>query len=168
MERLRSHREFTAVLRRRHRVSSRDLVIHYWIPGSDRTETQLPVTSAVREGRHDILPVGRRRMGLAVSKNVGKAVTRNKVKRRFRQLAGFKEDLLPSSCDLVLRAKPSAATATYKQLEEQVDRLFRDLTHKTGKTVGSLDAQGQSGLQLAGGSKGRPIQRLEANEGCRA
>ena len=107
-------------------------------------------------------------MGLAVSKNVGKAVTRNKVKRRFRQLAGFKEDLLPSSCDLVLRAKPSAATATYKQLEEQVDRLFRDLTHKTGKAVGSLDAQGQSGLQLVGGSKGRPIQRLEANEGCRA
>ncbi|MCX8647982.1 ribonuclease P protein component [Bifidobacterium sp. B4107] len=167
MERLRSHREFTAVLRRRHRVSSRDLVIHYSIPGSDRTATLLPVTSAVREGRHDILPAGRRRMGLAVSKNVGKAVTRNKVKRRFRQLAGSKEDLLPSSCDLVMRAKPSAATATYKQLEEQVDRLFRDLMRKTGKTAGGLDAQGQSELQLAG-SKRQPVQHLEASEGCRA
>ncbi|WP_390134121.1 ribonuclease P protein component [Bifidobacterium apicola] len=167
MERLRSHREFTAVLRRRHRVSSRDLVIHYSIPGSGRTATPLPATSAVREERHDILPAGRRRMGLAVSKNVGKAVTRNKVKRRFRQLAGSKEDLLPSSCDLVMRAKPSAAGATYQQLGEQVDRLFRDLMRKTEKTAAGLDVQGQPGPHLAR-SKRQPAQRPEAREGCRA
>ncbi len=155
------------MLRRRHRVSSRDLVIHYLIPGSDRTVTPLPATSAASEGRHDILPTGRRRMGLAVSKNVGKAVTRNKVKRRFRQLAGSKEDLLPSSCDLVMRAKPSAATATYKQLDEQVDRLFRDLMRKTGKTANGLDAQGQADSQLAG-SKRQPVQGLEVSEGSRA
>ena len=107
-------------------------------------------------------------MGLAVSKNVGKAVTRNKVKRRFRQLAGSKEDLLPYSCDLVMRAKPSAANATYEQLEEQVDRLFRDLMRKTGKTVGGLDVQRQSGLQLIAESKGQPIQQQKATEGCRA
>ncbi len=107
-------------------------------------------------------------MGLAVSKNVGKAVTRNKVKRRFRQLAGSKEDLLPSSCDLVMRAKPSAANATYEQLEEQVDRLFRDLMRKTGKTAGGLDAQRQSGPQLIAESKGQPIQQQKATEGCRA
>ena len=107
-------------------------------------------------------------MGLAVSKNVGKAVTRNKVKRRFRQLAGYKEDLLPSSCDLVMRAKPSAARATYKQLEEQVDRLFRDLMRKSGKTADGLDVQGQSELQLAAGSKRQPVQQLEVREGCRA
>ena len=155
------------MLRRRHRVSSRDLVIHYWIPGSGRTATPLPATSAVREERHDILPAGRRRMGLAVSKNVGKAVTRNKVKRRFRQLAGSKEDLLPSSCDLVLRAKPSAAEATYQQLEEQVDRLFRDLMRKTEKTAAGLDVQGQPGSHLAR-SKRQPAQRPEAGERCRA
>ena len=106
-------------------------------------------------------------MGLAVSKNVGKAVTRNKVKRRFRQLAGSKEDLLPSSCDLVMRAKPSAATATYKQLDEQVDRLFRDLMRKTGKTANGLDVQGQADPQLAG-SKRQPVQVLEVSEGSRA
>ena len=155
------------MLRRRHRVSSRDLVIHYSIPGSDRTVTPLPVASVAHEGRHDILPAGRRRMGLAVSKNVGKAVTRNKVKRRFRQLAGSKEGLLPSSCDLVMRAKPSAARATYEQLEEQVDRLFRDLMRKTGKIAGGSEGRMQSGLQLVG-SKRKPAQRLEAKEGCRA
>lgn len=155
------------MLRRRHRVSSRDLVIHYLIPGSDRTVTPLSATSVASEGRYDILPTGRRRMGLAVSKNVGKAVTRNKVKRRFRQLAGSKEDLLPSSCDLVMRAKPSAATATYKQLDEQVDRLFRDLMRKTGKTANGLDVQEQAIPQLAG-SKHQPVQGLEASEGSRA
>ena len=155
------------MLRRRHRVSSRDLVIHYLIPGPDRTATLLPTASAVHEGRHDILPAGRRRMGLAVSKNVGKAVTRNKVKRRFRQLAGSKEDLLPSSCDLVMRAKPSAASATYEQLEEQVDRLFRDLMRKSGKTADGLDVQGQAGPQFAG-SKRQPVQQLKTSEGCRA
>ena len=155
------------MLRRRHRVSSRDLVIHYLIPGSGRTATPLPATSAVREERHVILPAGRRRMGLAVSKNVGKAVTRNKVKRRFRQLAGSKEDLLPSSCDLVMRAKPSAAGATYQQLGEQVDRLFRDLMRKTEKTAAGLDVQGQPGPHLAR-AKRQPAQRPEAREGCRA
>ena len=155
------------MLRRRHRVSSRDLVIHYLLPESDRTVTSLPATSAASGGRHDILPTGRRRMGLAVSKNVGKAVTRNKVKRRFRQLAGSKEDLLPSSCDLVMRAKPSAAKATYKHLEEQVDRLFRDLMRKTGKTASGLYIQGQSDPQSTG-SKRQPVQGPEVTEGCRA
>ena len=155
------------MLRRHHRVSSRDLVIHYSIPGSDQTVTPLPVASVAHEGRHDILPAGRRRMGLAVSKNVGKAVTRNKVKRRFRQLAGSKEGLLPSSCDLVMRAKPSAATATYQQLEEQVDRLFHDLMRKTGKTADGLDVQGQAVPQLAG-SKHQPVLGLADGEGSRA
>ncbi len=106
-------------------------------------------------------------MGLAVSKNVGKAVTRNKVKRRFRQLAGSKEDLLPSSCDLIMRAKPSAAGATYQQLEEQVDRLFRDLMRKSEKTAAGLDAQGQPGLHLAR-FKRQSVQGVEAREGCQA
>ena len=155
------------MLRRHHRVSSRDLVIHYSIPGSDQTVTPLPVASVAHEGRHDILPAGRRRMGLAVSKNVGKAVTRNKVKRRFRQLAGSKEGLLPSSCDLVMRAKPSAARATYAQLEEQVDRLFRDLMRKTGKIADGAEWRRQSASHL-GRSRCQPTQRMEASEGCRA
>ena len=46
-----------------------------------------------------------RRMGLAVSKAVGNAVTRNRVKRRFRVLARRYEDMLPMQCDIVVRAK---------------------------------------------------------------
>lgn len=106
MERLRSHREFVEVLRHRNaKVGSRDIVAHYRI-----------VDAA--DGRP------RRRLGLAVSKAVGKAVVRNGVKRRFRQLAARYEDRLPESCDVILRAKPSAAHADYADLERDVSRMF--------------------------------------------
>lgn len=95
------------MLRHRNRkVGSRDIIAHYRIPSSADGEP-------------------RRRLGLAVSKAVGKAVVRNKVKRRFRQLAARYEDQLPDSCDVVLRAKPSAAHADYAHLEEDVSRMFR-------------------------------------------
>lgn len=129
MERLKSHRDFTTVLRRRRRVSSHDLVIHYLIPDS------VALTSSPVQGEQagcDDPVEDRRRMGLAVSKSVGNAVTRNKVKRRFRQLARAKEDLLPSSCDLVIRAKPGAADVPFQDLDHQMDRLFRDLTLRVG------------------------------------
>lgn len=91
-------------------------------------------------------------MGLAVSKSVGKAVTRNKVKRRFRQLARAKEDLLPPCCDLVIRAKPGAAEVPFQDLDQQMDRLFRDLTRKvdTGTTAsgnpgGREESEAESG-----------------------
>lgn len=129
MERLKSHRDFTTVLRRRRRVSSHDLVIHYLIPDS------VAVTSPPARGDQaacDELVQDRRRMGLAVSKSVGNAVTRNKVKRRFRQLARAKEGLLPSCCDLVIRAKPGAADVPFRDLDQQMDRLFRNLTLRVG------------------------------------
>lgn len=129
MERLKSHRDFTTVLRRRRRVSSHDLVIHYLIPDS------VALTSSPVQGEQagcDDPVQDRRRMGLAVSKSVGNAVTRNKVKRRFRQLARAKEDLLPSSCDLVIRAKPGAADVPFRDLDQQMDRLFRNLTLRVG------------------------------------
>lgn len=129
MERLKSHRDFTTVLRRRRRVSSHDLVIHYLIPDS------VALTSSPVQGEQagcDDPVEDRRRIGLAVSKSVGNAVTRNKVKRRFRQLARAKEDLLPSSCDLVIRAKPGAADVPFQDLDQQMDRLFRDLTLRVG------------------------------------
>lgn len=114
MERLKSHQEFVAVLKTRTKVGSRDIVAHYRVPSSPDARPQ-------------------RRLGLAVSKAVGKAVARNGVKRRFRQLAARYEDQLPESCDVVLRAKPSAAHAEYAQLEEQVSGMFRRIASRSAK-----------------------------------
>ena len=73
---------------------------------------------------HDQNIENAKRLGLAVSKTVGKAVVRNKVKRRLRVIAKDCESLLPSGCDVVLRAKPTAAEVSFDSLLKQVQKLF--------------------------------------------
>lgn len=120
MERLKRHSEFTAVLRRRKRVSSHDIVLHL-LTGQEAQRNRSVSSCAVQN------PTDERRIGLAVSKIVGNAVKRNAVKRRFRVLAARYEAILPASCDIVIRAKPSAAHASFGSLEKQISHLFRDV-----------------------------------------
>jgi ribonuclease P protein component len=84
------------------------------------------------EASADNAPVSR--LGLAVSKSVGNAVTRNAVKRRFRVLARRYEAYLPEGSDVVLRARPTAASADFSALDEQVQRLFTKISQR-GLTV---------------------------------
>ena len=105
-----------AVLKRRRRVSREDIVVHYLVH-----DDAIIDDSAAMRGR---------RVGLAVSKAVGNAVTRNAVKRRFRVLARKYESALPESCDIVLRAKPSAAHADFLSLEQQIAACFEAVNRK--------------------------------------
>lgn len=50
-------------------------------------------------------------VGFVVSKQVGNAVTRNRVKRRLRHLAAAQLRNTPGGLDIVVRALPRAATA---------------------------------------------------------
>lgn len=114
MKRLKSHRDFIAVLKRRFKVTDSDIVVHF-VVHDDTRDVQASV---------DIM----RRMGLAVSKAVGNAVTRNRVKRRFRVLARRYEDMLPMQCDIVVRAKPSASRADFADLDRQFSHCFAKVT----------------------------------------
>ncbi|PJM74504.1 ribonuclease P protein component [Bifidobacterium simiarum] len=125
MERLKSHRDFVTVLRKRTKASSKDLVVHFHV----RPENDDP---AAHDGARDV-PGAARRLGLAVSKNVGHAVTRNSVKRRFRVLARQYEHLLPPNCDVVMRAKPSAAKAEFSALDDQVRQTFTRVADKAAR-----------------------------------
>lgn len=91
------------------------------------------------------------RMGLAVSKAVGHAVTRNLVKRRLRVIAREYESLLPAYIDVVIRAKPSAATANFADLEQQVKRCFSKIAQRVEAAQASEKAQG-AGQQQGGGA----------------
>ena len=113
MERLKSHSDFVAVLKRRRKVSRHDFIVHYAMRDEARA--------------HGVATPGTRRMGLAVSKSVGNAVTRNSVKRRFRVLASRYEHTLPEG---VLRAKPSAASASFQSLDEQMATGFEAVALK--------------------------------------
>lgn len=65
------------------------------------------------------------RVGFVVSKAVGNAVTRNRVKRRLRHLAREHVSSLPGSAVLVVRALPEAAMAAYPELEADLARCLQ-------------------------------------------
>ena len=60
--------------------------------------------------------------GFVVSKAVGNAVVRNRVKRRLRHLCAQRVDRLPAGSVLVVRALPGTATASSATLATQLDR----------------------------------------------
>jgi ribonuclease P protein component len=69
---------------------------------------------------------GYHRLGITVSRKVGGAVIRNRVKRLFREIfRRFSADI-PSHFDLVLNAKRSCAEASYEELREE----FLSVTRK--------------------------------------
>ena len=70
---------------------------------------------------------GPARVGFTVSKAVGNAVTRTRVKRRLRHLT--REHLavleeLPGRAALVVRAQPAAARASYAELDADLRRTL--------------------------------------------
>ena len=60
--------------------------------------------------------------GFVVSKRVGKAVVRNKVRRRLRE--GLKTLPIQPGWDVVLSARPESAQADYWRMRESVRRLL--------------------------------------------
>jgi ribonuclease P protein component len=75
------------------------------------------------------------RYGLSVSRRVGKAVTRNLVKRRLREI--LRQAGLNPGRDLVFVVRPSAAQASYASL----DKSARFLLMKAG----IMDRPGEEG-----------------------
>ncbi len=64
------------------------------------------------------------RVGLVVSRSVGPAVVRTRVKRRLRHLLRERLSGLPAGGVLVVRAQPSAGTASSAALGRDLDRLL--------------------------------------------
>ena len=109
--RLTSPADFQTALRRGRRAGSASLVVHLAL---DPTAAGEPLA--------DPLPA---RVGFVVSRAVGGAVERNRVKRRLRHLCRDVVAALPAGSLLVVRALPAAAQASYDQLREDLERGLR-------------------------------------------
>lgn len=86
---MRSGREFAAAVRGGRRAGRRTIVVHLSQASS----------------------AGPTRVGFVVSKAVGNAVVRNRVKRRLRHLTRERMAALPAGSLVVIRANPAAAEA---------------------------------------------------------
>ena len=75
------------------------------------------------------------RAGFVVGKSVGNSVVRHRVTRRLRAVVRGELPRLPASADLVVRARPEAATASsadlHRDLSAGLDRLLADRTART-------------------------------------
>jgi ribonuclease P protein component len=107
---MRSGDDFTRTVRRGVRAGTATVVVHAW-----------------REPETDRGPL----VGFVVSKAVGSAVVRNRVKRRMRHLVRDRVTDLPNQTRVVLRAAPAAAS--------EPDRLPADLDYGWRKAITKLD-----------------------------
>ena len=104
----------------RHRLRDRaDFTSAVRGPGASRAGGRLIVVHANRtDARADLPP----RVGFVVSKAVGNAVVRNRTKRRLRASVATHLHGIPSGIDLVVRANPAAAEATFAELDSALGR----------------------------------------------
>lgn len=67
-----------------------------------------------------------------VPRSVGKAVTRNRVRRRLRHLAREHLAELPTGALVVVRALPPAAAASYRRLAADLAAALAAASRRTG------------------------------------
>ncbi|MGH8868691.1 MAG: ribonuclease P protein component [Actinomycetes bacterium] len=107
--RLRRSEDYMATVRRGRRAGGRTLVVHMLHEAGGTDVTGATVRPPVA------------RVGFVVSRAVGNAVTRNRVRRRLRHLVRDRLDQLPRGAMVAVRALPPAADATATQLGADLD-----------------------------------------------
>lgn len=65
------------------------------------------------------------RIGFSVSKKVGKAVVRNRVKRKLREICRLHEDLFPTGWDFIFVAREKSNSASYGEMEKNLVKLVK-------------------------------------------
>lgn len=106
-DRIKAKRDFERVFRQGKKRTGKFVCLHYIYNDEDRT-----------------------RIGLTVSKRVdSRAVIRNLIKRRLREIFRKNRQCFPDCLDIVIRALPGCALAQYGELLEEVLKLAEYAGH---------------------------------------
>ncbi len=111
-ERLRKRREFLGVYERGEKIRSAYFVLYM-------LENGLPY----------------HRLGITVSRKIGKAVVRNRIKRRLREIFRANKQALSTHCDLVVNAKRAAARTHNQQIQEDILKAMQRWKRKPSPGV---------------------------------
>ncbi|MGL5249447.1 MAG: ribonuclease P protein component [Brooklawnia sp.] len=105
--RMRSSRQFDATVRDGVRAGRPTVVVHASRGASAESDT------------------GQVRVGFVVSKKVGNAVVRNRIRRRLRHLVSAQLGATPAGGSVVVRALPAAAASDPHQLAQDLTQAWR-------------------------------------------
>ena len=82
------------------------------------------------------------RVGLTVPKALGKAVDRNRIKRRMREAVRQHLGLLNGPVDVVLHPRKTVREMEFAKLEREVVRVFQQIAQQVAKMRPDLQQQG--------------------------
>ncbi|MFY1685991.1 ribonuclease P protein component [Micromonospora sp. WMMD730] len=134
-QRLRRSTDFAAAVRGGRRVGRGAVVVHLTLPATS-TPAATPLGTTPPEPARTTDPElisESSRAGFVVSKAVGPAVVRNKVRRRLRHLVRERLAALPAGSTLVVRALPTAAGTPYPRLAGDLDAAIAAARQPRGR-----------------------------------
>ena len=120
--RLRKHADYQLVYKAGRKQFGKQLAyFHALRPASRRSDTPGP------------------RIGLTVPKALGKAVDRNRIKRRMREAVRAALPLLTSPVDVVLHPRRAVIDLDFAQLKREVATIFRSVQAACDRTTAAPD-----------------------------
>jgi len=106
--RLRKHADYQLVYKAGRKQFSKQIGYFYALrPATRRSDTEGP------------------RVGLTVPKALGKAVDRNRIKRRLREMVRRNLPLLTAPVDVILHPRRSVLDAEFAVIQREVAQIFR-------------------------------------------
>jgi ribonuclease P protein component len=111
--------EFEAVYRAGRRRASKQFVV-FVLPHAASTEVPAaPRQAGAAQGARPA------RFGVSVKRALGNAVTRNRIRRRIREILRLRREEFSTGWDIVIHPRGSVATAPFAPLAEELAQLIR-------------------------------------------
>jgi len=106
-------------LHRSHRLRKNEHFQAVFQRGTSAANKQFVLYSARQEGQAAF------RAGISVSKKIGNAVIRNRVKRLIREAVARLEDAIPKGVDLVIIARPGVESMSLESIEQSLLHVMK-------------------------------------------